>query len=184
MKTRWRCAPPFSCYPRKTAGGCSNTPPSRAKVNKSPVVLCLCPWSRCYAWSVLSVPYRTQRPPQLTRVIPQAAARRLAVAGGADPHLQGAAAQPAVHAAAHLRRRPGALRGRRNGRCPHRPRTRGRRGRTGGPGAAAGGRRDRVPGRRRTATARQRLDSGRSVNIVTSIPSRLLPGAFTNGYIR
>ena len=34
MKTRRRCAPPFSCYPRKTAGGgCSNTPPpSRAKV--------------------------------------------------------------------------------------------------------------------------------------------------------
>ena len=26
MKTRRRCAPPFSCYPQKTAGECSNTP--------------------------------------------------------------------------------------------------------------------------------------------------------------
>ena len=35
MKTRRRCAPPFSCYPRKTAGGGVQTPPppSRAKVN-------------------------------------------------------------------------------------------------------------------------------------------------------
>ena len=35
MKNRRRCAPPFSCHPRKTAGGggCSNTLPSRAKVN-------------------------------------------------------------------------------------------------------------------------------------------------------
>ena len=27
MKTRRRCAPPFSCYPRKTAGGGVQTPP-------------------------------------------------------------------------------------------------------------------------------------------------------------
>ena len=33
MKTRRRCAPPFSCYPRRTAGGVQ-TPPSRAKVKR------------------------------------------------------------------------------------------------------------------------------------------------------
>ena len=35
MKTRRRCAPPFSCYPRKTAGGggVQTPPPSRTKVN-------------------------------------------------------------------------------------------------------------------------------------------------------
>ena len=35
VKIRRRCAPPFSCYPRKTAGGGgggAQTPPSRAKV--------------------------------------------------------------------------------------------------------------------------------------------------------
>ena len=33
-ENRRRCAPPFSCYPRKTAGGGGvQTPPSRAKVN-------------------------------------------------------------------------------------------------------------------------------------------------------
>ena len=46
MKTWRRCAPLFSCYPRKTAGGGVQTPPSRAKV-KSAVLL----YTHCfYHW--------------------------------------------------------------------------------------------------------------------------------------